>query len=45
VAVPDFFATICQALGINHSKELMAPGERPMKLVAKNVTVVEELFA
>jgi hypothetical protein len=44
ISVPDFFATICHALGIDHHKELMAPGERPMRMVEKSAKVITELF-
>jgi len=44
ITVPDFFATICQTLGIDSSHELLAPGERPMRLVEKSGMPIEELF-
>jgi hypothetical protein len=45
VSVPDFFATISRALGIDPAKEVQAAGDRPMRLVDKTGRVIEELFA
>lgn len=45
ITAPDFFATICKILGIDFTKEVLAPGERPMRLVDKSAKPVEELFA
>ena len=44
VQVPDIHATLCQALGIDGSKEVMTPLQRPMKLIDGG-TPVSELFA
>jgi uncharacterized protein (DUF1501 family) len=44
ITAPDFFATICQALGIDYRKEVLAPGDRPMHLVDKSGKPVEEVF-
>ena len=33
VEVPDIHATVCHALGIDPTKEVMTPLQRPMKLV------------
>ena len=44
VRVPDIHATICHALGIDASKEVMTPLRRPMKLVDGG-EVIQELFA
>lgn len=43
VNVPDIHASICHALGVDHTKEVMTPLKRPMKLVDKG-EVVKELF-
>ncbi|MCA9175310.1 MAG: DUF1501 domain-containing protein [Planctomycetales bacterium] len=43
VQVADLHASICHALGIDHSKEVMTPLQRPMKLV-DNGEPVKELF-
>ncbi len=45
INVPDFFATICKALGIDPHKEVFAPGDRPMRLVAKTGEPLDELWA
>jgi len=44
VNVPDIHASVCHALGIDATKEVMTPLKRPMKLVDKG-EVVKELFA
>lgn len=44
ISVPDFFATLCRALGIDHNKEVHAPGDRPIRLVDKPGTPISELF-
>lgn len=44
ISVGDLFATICQALGIPYDKELMAPGDRPLRLVEKTGKPIQELF-
>ncbi len=43
VGVGDFFATICQILGIDHTKEVTVR-ERPLQLVDRDAKVVSELF-
>jgi hypothetical protein len=45
IGSPDFMATICHALGIDHSKEYQTRSGRPKNMVAKGATVVKELFA
>jgi uncharacterized protein (DUF1501 family) len=44
VAVTDFMATVCRALGIRHDKTVTAAGGRPVRLVDKGERVIEELF-
>jgi uncharacterized protein (DUF1501 family) len=44
VPVADLHATVCHALGIDFNKEVMAPLQRPMKLVDSGNPVME-LFA
>jgi hypothetical protein len=41
VEVPDIHATVCHALGINPSKEVMTPLQRPMKLIDGGKPVME----
>jgi hypothetical protein len=43
VQVPDIHATVCHALGIDPTKEVMTPLQRPMKLVDGG-EAVKELF-
>jgi uncharacterized protein (DUF1501 family) len=45
ISAPDFMATVCKALGIDHTKSYMARGGRPMHKVAKEARVVGQLFA
>jgi hypothetical protein len=45
IGSPDFMATICRALGIDHTKEYQTRSGRPKNMVAKGATVVKELFA
>jgi len=45
INAPDFFATICKSLGIDWEKEVLAPGERPMRLVDKSAKPLDELFS
>lgn len=42
---PDFMATVLKALGIDHTKNYVARGARPMPKVAKEAKVVTQLFA
>jgi hypothetical protein len=44
VTAGDFMATICQALGINWSKNNTGPGGRTMRLVEKGASPIKELF-
>lgn len=44
LTVEDFAATVYHQLGINHEKDLLAPGNRPLKIV-KDGEVVKELLA
>ena len=45
VRAADFMATVCQALGIDATKNFMARGGRPMAKIAKEAKVVKQLFA
>jgi len=45
ISPADFFATVCQAIGIDHTKSFTGRGGRPMPKVDKNAKVVNELFA
>src|SRR5262249_17905320 len=44
ITVPDFMATVCRALAINHDKSLTASGGRPVRIVDKGEKVIQELF-
>jgi uncharacterized protein (DUF1501 family) len=41
----SFMATICQALGINYSKEITGRNGRPLRLVDEGATPIRGLFA
>jgi uncharacterized protein (DUF1501 family) len=45
VSAADFMATVCKALGIDHTKNYTARGGRPMPKVAKEAKPVTQLFA
>ncbi len=45
VKVSDLHASICHAMGIDHTKELTTPLGRPMKIVKEGAEPVKELFA
>jgi hypothetical protein len=45
VRVHDLHATICAALGIDHTKEITTPQGRPMLLVNRGAQPVREMFA
>ena len=45
VGSPEFMATICRAMGIDHTKEFHAAGDRPMPIVEKGAKPIDELFA
>jgi uncharacterized protein (DUF1501 family) len=44
LSVPDLAATVYNQLGIDPEKNLMAPGNRPIKIV-KDGNVIKELLA
>lgn len=44
VRVADLHATICHALGIDYTREVLTPLGRPMRLVEKGAAPVMELF-
>jgi hypothetical protein len=45
VAVPEFLATICQALGIDHQKQNTSNVGRPIRIVAPGTKAVQEVLA
>lgn len=44
VSTAEFLATICHALGIDYTREFIADGNRPIKLVDHDAKHVAELF-
>jgi hypothetical protein len=45
VSVPEFLATICQALGIDHQKQNLSNVGRPIRIVAPGTKVIEEALS
>jgi hypothetical protein len=45
VLVPDFLATICQALGVDPTKKNRSNVDRPIRIVDKSAKPVEEVLA
>lgn len=45
VQVADIHATICQALGIDFSREVITPQGRPMRLVRKEANPISEILS
>jgi hypothetical protein len=45
VAVPEFLATICQALGIDHQKQNVSNVGRPIRIVAPGTKAVQEALS
>jgi len=45
VTVPEFYATICAALGIDHAKELISPEGRPIAIVDEFAEPVKEIIS
>ncbi len=45
VTVPEFLATICQALGIDHQKQNLSNVGRPIRIVAPGTKAIREALA
>jgi hypothetical protein len=45
VTVPEFLATICQALGIDHQKQNLSNVGRPIRIVAPGTRAVQEALS
>lgn len=45
VQIADIHATICRALGIDHSREVITPQGRPMRLVRKEANPISEILS
>ncbi len=40
----DFMATVCKVLGVNHTKQNIGPGNRPLRIVDKGATPIAKLI-
>ncbi len=45
VSVPEFLATVCQALGIDHRKQNLSNVGRPIRIVAPGTSAVREALS
>ena len=45
IAVPDFLATICTALGVDPGRQNMADNDRPIRIVDQSAKPVKEVLA
>lgn len=45
IAASDFMATICRILGIDFTKEIVAPNGRPIRIVEKEEQLIRELLS
>ena len=45
IAAADFMATVCRILGIDYTKEILAPNGRPIRIVDKDEQLIKELLA
>jgi uncharacterized protein DUF1501 len=45
VSAIDFMATVCRVLGIDYTKQNIAPNGRPLRIVEKGANPIKELFA
>ncbi|MBY0526626.1 MAG: DUF1501 domain-containing protein [Gemmataceae bacterium] len=45
VSAPDFFATICEVLGVNYTKLNNPPGGRRIPIVEKGANPIKEIFS
>jgi hypothetical protein len=45
VSVAQFFATVCHALGIDHTKQNMSNVGRPIRIVEPGAKPIEQLLA
>jgi hypothetical protein len=45
ISVRDFMATVCQILGIDHTKKIDTPVGRPIQIAEKGSNPIKELFA
>lgn len=45
ISTPDFFATLCLALGIDVNGEMHAPGNRPVRIVKRGANPIGQILA
>jgi uncharacterized protein (DUF1501 family) len=45
VSVPDLLATVCEAMGIDHTKQNMSNVKRPIRIVDKSARPLTEVLA
>lgn len=45
VSALDFLATVCRLLGVDYTKQNIAPNGRPLRIVDKGANPIKELFA
>jgi hypothetical protein len=44
IAIKDFMATVCETLGIDHTRQAEAPGKRPVRIVEEGAKPIQELL-
>jgi hypothetical protein len=44
ISANDFMATVCRILGIDHQRQVMTPGGRPIRIVEKGERLIDELI-
>jgi hypothetical protein len=44
ISIKDFMATVCEVLGIDHTKKAEAPGGRPVRIVDEGAKPIRELL-
>jgi len=45
VTVPDFLATVCRALGVDHTRQNMSNVGRPIRIVEQGARPIAEILA
>jgi uncharacterized protein (DUF1501 family) len=45
VTVPDFLATVCRALGVDHTRQNMSNAGRPIRIVEQGARPIEDVIA
>lgn len=44
IAIKDFMATVCEVLGIDYTRQVEAPGKRPVRIVDEGAQPIRELL-